>query len=320
MQLAVIVVSYRRADLLDPCLQSVEEALRRVPPEAELIVVDNASHDGSAQLVRDSFPAARLIELPENIGFAGAVNRGTAATEAEWLALVNSDAVVMPDFLAELLAHAQNEGVGSCAAQVRFSGRDEINSAGLDVDGLGVAHERLVGAPLEAAGGGSAEVFGASAGAALYRRAMLDDVGGFDASFFMYLEDVDLAWRARMAGWRCLYVPGAVAHHHHSASAGHGSSFKHFHVGRNRIRVLAKNADSRLLARRAPAILAYEVGYVTFAALAHRTLAPLRGRLRGLREWGAYRHLGAVTRRPLELGSPRGFRAALARRRAYERY
>jgi GT2 family glycosyltransferase len=156
-------------------------------------------------------------------------------------------------------------------------------------------------------------VFGACGGAALHRRRMLDEVGGIDPTYFFSLDDVDLAWRARMAGWRCLYAPDAVVHHRHGGTGAHASDFKYFHVGLNRVRTLAKNADRGLLLRYGPAMLAYDTAYVAFAALSDRTLAPLRGRLRGLREWRRYRRAGAG-RRPVELAPIRGPRAALGRR------
>ena len=160
-------------------------------------------------------------------------------------------------------------------------------------------------------------MFGASAGAALYRRRMLEQLGGFHEPFFVFLEDADLAWRARMSGWRTLYVPGAVVHHAHSATAGHNSPFKHYHVGRNRIWLLARNADAAHLRRWAVPILGYELAYVAYATVTDRTLAPLRGRVRGLLDWRRQRRLGAPGRKPVELGQAQGVRRALARRRAW---
>ena len=117
---------------------------------------------------------------------------------------------------------------------------------------------------------------------------MLEQIGGFDDSFFFALEDADVAWRAQMQGWRCLYVPAAVVHHHHGATIAairKGSSLKQFHVGRNRVRMLAKNADAGQLRRYGLAMIGYDLAYVAFAAVTERTLAPLRGRVQGLREW-----------------------------------
>jgi GT2 family glycosyltransferase len=146
---------------------------------------------------------------------------------------------------------------------------------------------------------------------------MLEQIGGFDTSFFAFVEDADVAWRARMAGWRCLYVPSALVHHHHSATARHGSPLKHYHVGRNRIRLLAKNADVSLLRRHGAAMVAYDIAYVLAHAITDRSLAPLRGRLAGLREWRQYRRAGAPGRRPVDLAPARGLRAGASRRAIY---
>jgi hypothetical protein len=119
-----------------------------------------------------------------------------------------------------------------------------------------------------------------------------------------------------MAGWRCVYAPGAVVHHHHGATGRHGSDVRYFHVGLGRVRTLAKNADGRLLRRYGLGMVLYDTAYVAYAAVTDRTLAPLRGRLRGLREWSTYRRAGAG-RRSVALDPVQGLRAALARRRVW---
>lgn len=315
---AAIVVNYRRPDLLGPCLGSLERALARAGG-GELIVVDNGSGDGSVDLVRDRFPGVRLVALPENRGFGAGVNAGLRHSSSEWVFLMNNDATAEADALAELLRVATSApDIGSVAGQLRFAVRaDMINSAGLEIDRLGIGYDRLVGAPISASEDRPVEVFGTSAGAALYRRAALDDVGGFDEHFFLFGEDADVAWRARMRGWRSLYAPRAVVHHHHSGSAIHHSSLKHFYVGRNRVRLLARNADGRLLLRYGAAMAAYDLAYVAFVAVRARSLAPLRGRLAGLREWREARRAGAALRRPVALAPVSGFRAALRRNRAW---
>jgi GT2 family glycosyltransferase len=317
-RLSAIVVVYRH-DEAARCLRAVGAALGQVSGDSELVVVLNTRDDAVHDVVSRNAPHAVRLESHENVGFAGGAAGGVAASTGEWIALLNDDCVVEVDSISQLLAAAQGDDrVGAVAAHIRFARRPGVvNSAGLELDALGVAYERLLGDAVGGRAERAAEVFGASGTFALYRRAMLDDVGGFDESFFAYLEDADLAWRARMRGWRCLYAPGAIALHAHSPTLGHGSPGKHYLVGRNRVRMLAKNATTGQLIRRGAAIVAYDCAYVAAAAIGSRSFAPLRGRLRGLREWRAYRALGAGYRRPVALASPRGVREALRRNRIY---
>ena len=316
---SAVVLAFGKEELLRECLRALVVALERVPGEAELLVVGNALSDEGRRGLRDTAPDAVLIEPGRNLGFAAGVTVALAQARGEWIALVNDDCVVEPEALAELLAAgAQGADVGSVAAQVRFAARPEIiNSAGLEIDELGIAYERLLGARVTTSAPDTVEVFGASGATALYRRAMIDAVGGFDSSFFAYLEDADLAWRARMQGWRCLYAPRAVSFHHHSVSLGHSSRAKHFLVGRNRVRMLAKNATTTQLLRWGLVMFSYDFAYILFVAARRSTLAPLRGRLRGLHEWRSYRAAGSAYRTRVALARPSGLREALRRNRVY---
>jgi GT2 family glycosyltransferase len=318
---SAIVVNYRRTEMTCSCLVALGDALARLDEPWEVVVVDNGSGDGAAETIRATVPEAVVHELPDNLGFPTAAAEGIRRSSGEWVLLLNNDVIVEPDAVVELLAAAGDApDVGSVAAQMRFaSDPSVINSAGIAVDCLGVAFDRLLGAPVEASEKRPVEVFGACGGAALHRRRMLDDVGGMDETYFFALDDADLSWRARMRGWRCIYAPAAVVHHHHGATTAHGSDRKYFHVGLNRVRTLAKNADGRLLRRYGPAIVAYDLAYVSYAAIRDRTLAPLHGRLRGLREWRRYRRAGEP-RRPVELEPVRGLRAALRRREVWGRH
>lgn len=296
------------------CLSSVLAAFRQVRGMTEIVVVDNGSDDGSIEMIREKFPMVRLLEQGRNTGFPPAAAEGIRHTTAEWILLLNNDATIAEDGVAELLAAGTTaEDVGSVAAKVIFAdGSGLLNSAGFGVDRLGIAYERYLGEPSERCEERQAEVFGASGGGALLRRQMLNDTGGIDESFFLYLEDVDLAWRARAKGWRCIFAPKAVVHHHHSATTRHGSDLKYFHVGLNRVRVLAKNAPTRHLLLYGPAIVAYDLAYISFVAVRDRSFAPLRGRMHGLRQWKRYRRMPR-TRDSLVLEPVRGLRAALQR-------
>nr|MBA3261572.1 glycosyltransferase [Thermoleophilaceae bacterium] len=289
---STIIVNHERRDLLQICLESLERALGAVDENTELIVVDNGSRDGSAELVRERFPAVKVVALDRNEGFAGGVSRGIDKAQGEWIAVFNNDTTIEPDAVAVMLeAGRLHPRVGAVAAQMRFADRrDVLNSAGLELDRLGIAADRLVGKRVDNHGPRMPyEVFGATGGAAIFRRDMLKQVGGFDESYFAFFEDADLAWRAHSHGWRALYAPEAVVYHHHSATAQHGSPAKLYLVGRNRVRTLAKNATAGMLLVNGPWMLAYDAAYVAFASVSGRTLAPLRGRLRGLRDWRTYR-------------------------------
>ncbi|MGH2841705.1 MAG: glycosyltransferase family 2 protein, partial [Solirubrobacteraceae bacterium] len=297
-EVSVVVVNHNGREWLRPCLESVRAALAATDAAAEVIVIDNASTDGSRDMLKDAFADVRVIAAETNVGFAGGAQIAIDESAGDWLFFVNNDAVVGRSAIAALLAEARRHAdVGALAAQMRFAQRPEVvNSAGIEIDRLGSAIDVGLGTSAACLPQAPTEIFGASAGAALYRRAMLDQVGGFDASFFMYLEDADLAWRARARGWRCLQVPGAVVLHEHSRSAGHRSDFKYFLVGRNRMRMLAKNATAGHLARYWPAIALYDLAYVSYALAVDRSTAPLRGRVAGLREWRRYRVRGRPRR------------------------
>jgi GT2 family glycosyltransferase len=316
MRVSAVVVNYGQRELLRACLESLSVALRGVDGGHEIVVVDNASTDGSADMVHEGFPDVRLVALDDNTGFAGGMSVGIGHAAGEWILAVNNDATVASGAIEELLRVAESGGddLGSVAAQLVFADRpDVINSAGIVIDRLGVASDRMLGEPVTATESEPIEVFGTSAGAALYRRKMLEEVP-FEATFFAYYEDVDVAWRARMRGWRCMYAPGAVVQHHLSATARHGSPLKYYWSGRNRIRVLARNATGSQLRRYGLAMLVFDLAYVGFVLVRDRSLASARGRIDGLRGWRADRRAGAQHRRAVELHPFLGLGAA--RRRA----
>jgi GT2 family glycosyltransferase len=317
-RVSAVVLAYGKSELLRGSLAALQPALQRVAGGAELIVVIN-SLDPADRLWLEESCDCTIVDPGENLGFAAGVNAGIEHARGIWVALVNDDCVVEPTALAELLAAGeQADDIGSVAARIEFSERPgTINSAGIEVDILGVAIERLLGSQSTASETDVVEVFGVSGACGLFRRSMLEAIGGFDESFFAYLEDADVAWRARMAGWRSVYAPAALVRHHHSSSLGHVSASKQFLVGRNRIRMLAKNATTSQLRRHWPRMVAYDVAYVVFATVATRTSSALQGRLAGLRHWRAVRRSAADTRVPVELAAPAGLGAAVRRWGSY---
>jgi len=230
----------------DSRLQECLHALgRQSTRDFEVIVVDNS---GQGLVRRRGVPGeVRVIENAKNAGYGGAVNQGYQASTAPYIACLNDDAVPHPDWLASLVrALEQRPDAGMCASQVRLFGEERLDSAGMLVAPDGSSKQRGQGRMPDAFPVAEEALF-PSGSAALYRRAMLDEIGGFDEDFFLYCEDTDLGLRARWAGWKCLYVPEAVVEHHYSHSAGRASPVKAYFVERNRLFVLAKNFPARML-------------------------------------------------------------------------
>ena len=299
----MIIVNWNGRRYLEGCLRAVEA---QTLPALDVVVVDNGSVDGSREMVTDRFPRARLIENGSNLGFAAANNIGIRDSSAPFVATLNNDTEARSDWLERLLAPALSDpSVGMVASKMVFAHRPEmINSAGIALDKAGIAWDRL-GGYLDRGGGAIQEVFGPCAGAALYRRTMLDEIGLFDEDFFAYLEDVDLAWRARLAGWKCLYVPDAVVSHVHSATGVEGSPFKSYHLGRNKMWCIVKNYPSPQLYRFLPMIVAYDLAAVAYGLVSRGDLAGLKGRLAGLaglrRQWAKRRQVQRMRRVPFSV-------------------
>jgi hypothetical protein len=281
---SIVVLNYNGKSFLHDCLAALR---RQTYPTYEVIVVDNASMDGSAEYVSIHFPEVRLIRAERNLGFAAGNNLGIRAARGEFVALLNNDTQAHPEWLSELIKGMQSvPEVGMCASKMLFMHNPTyINSAGICLNVAGFAWDQWGGKLDDPHTQNSAEVFGACAGAALYRRAMLERLGGFDEDFFIYLEDVDLAWRARWLGWRCLYVPTARVLHFHSGTMGEGSPQKQYLLGRNKVWLLFKNVPLAAWWS-LPVILAYDFMSVLYALVVRRNPHPLRGRLAGLASLG----------------------------------
>jgi GT2 family glycosyltransferase len=298
---SVIVVNWNGRHLLGPCLESLRQQTFR---DFETILVDNASTDGSPQWVAAHHPDVRLLVNDRNLGFAEGNNVGLAAAEGEFAVLLNNDTEAEPGFLQAMVDVArQDESLGMVAGVLVFAHRPErVASAGIRVQWDGVALDHLVGRPREDLPGDPVEVFGPCGGAALYRRAMLAEVGVFSPEFFFYLEDVDLAWRGHLAGWGSLLAPKAVVRHVYSASAGQGSPFKSFQLARNRLLVLFLNLPAGLWLRYSPFVLAYDMAACAYGLIS-RDWGVLRGRLAALRMlpglWSRRRAVQRLRRVPL---------------------
>lgn len=275
---AVIIPNWNGAHLLPTCLESLRRQTDRFA--FETVVIDNASTDASRALLRTDFPEVRVITLPKNVFFAGAVNAGIRATTTPYLALLNNDTEVEPGWLAALVAALEGCPEAGLAASkmLLFDRRDVINSAGDLYRTDGTPGNRGVWEIDQGQYDDARQVFGACGGAALYRRGMLDEIGLFDEDFVGYCEDVDLNFRAQLAGYRCIFVPEARIYHRLSATGG-GPIASYF-CGRNFVNVIVKDLPGPLLRRFWPRILAAQVR-LSWASLRHIREPAARARLRG---------------------------------------
>ena len=274
----------------------VEEAVRSLLDQdagIEVLVVDNASSDGSDDALERLFgDAVRLIRAGRNLGFGAGNNLAIRQSRGRHVLLLNSDAVAAPSFAREMVAAAEADPrVGMVAARVLdFARRDVIDTTGhlLYPDGLNRGRGRLD----EDRGQYDAcrTALFPSGAAALYRRAMLDEIGLFDESFFLYGDDAELGLRGRLAGWTCAFAPRAVAYHHYSRTAGAHSSLKAFYVERNRALVLLKLFPAPLVLA-SPAYTAARLALQAWGALTGRGAAARLAERRSLA------HLAAVTLR-----------------------
>ena len=192
--ISVIIVNYNGKKFLSDCLSSI---FRQTYTPLEVILVDNASNDGSVEYIHQNFPGVKMFIQSANLGFAGGTNTGIEKATGKYVLTLNNDTILTPDFIDELTKPMiSNPTVGMCASKMIFpDGR--INSTAICISRSGAAWDRGMGELDRGQYDRREEVFGACAGAALYRRSMLDEIGLFDADFFLYMEDVDLAFRAQ---------------------------------------------------------------------------------------------------------------------------
>jgi GT2 family glycosyltransferase len=215
---------------------------------AEVIVVDNGSHDGSVEYLRAAHPRVQVLALGANTGFAYAANRGIEAACGDAVALLNSDVVLEHDWLARMTRALEAEPVAAAVAckMLSLADPERVYDTGDILRRDGVCEQRGRFSRDDGSWDRAGDVFGACAGAALYRRSALLAVGGFDERYFAYLEDVDLALRLRLAGWRCRYEP-AVAWHAGEGSAHQLPGGHLFLVERNTLLLVAKAFPARWL-------------------------------------------------------------------------
>jgi GT2 family glycosyltransferase len=272
---SVIVVTWNGRHHLETCLPAL---IGQTLLPDEVIVVDNGSDDGTAEWLKDEHVGVKLVALQQNRGFAGGNLAGLEAASGEYIVLLNNDTRPEPAWLERLVRCAQaHPGTGMIASHMTDWDGDYTDSAGDVINVLGRAHQRHKGRPLTDPPE-SDQVFSACAGAALYRRRMIEDVGFLDETFFMNVEDSDLAFRAQLRGWSAHFCADAIVRHRVSASQVVGSASNVFYNARNYVWSYYKNMPREL-------ILKY--GWLLLADLAlkgatHLRQGTLRSYLSGL--------------------------------------
>jgi GT2 family glycosyltransferase len=243
--ISVVVVNWNRRELLRACLASLA---CQSGVTFETIVVDNGSTDGSASLAEGEF-GARVIRNSENRGFCAANNQGIAAARGEFIALLNNDAEADPQWLCELhRACASRAEVGMAASKILvWEDPSRIDKAGHLIFPDGQNRGRGSGAVDRGQFDDDADVAWPDGCAAMYRKSMLDTIGGFDEDFFAYGDDAELGLRARIAGWQSVYAPGAVVRHHRGSTLGKDSGRRLELIERNRVLLALKLFPAALL-------------------------------------------------------------------------
>jgi GT2 family glycosyltransferase len=267
---SVVIPNWNGRAWLESCLGSLAGG-ELVP--AEVIVVDNASEDGSLEYLRSGHPDVRVLALDLNTGFAHAANRGLAAASCELVALINTDVIVASDWLGRMASALTGDSLAASAAckMLWLEDPNIVYDAGDILRRDGVCEQRGRFGADDGRWDVAGEVFGACAGAALYRRDVVLSLGGFDERYFAYLEDVDLALRLALAGWRCRYEP-AVARHAGEASSKRLPGGHHALVTRNTLLLVAKAFPLRWL----PLVAYRQLSWAWHAARERRLHAHLR--------------------------------------------
>lgn len=246
-KIAVIIVNWNSGALLERCLAAL--AQQTLPPQ-QILVVDNASQEEELVGIEKRYPRVRLIRLTKNLGFAVANNRGVRAAKGQdWVALLNPDAFPEPQWLAALWHATQDHPdytfFGSCL--LRANVPHELDGVGDAYHVSGLAWRQHHGHPVPATPLVAKEIFAPCAAAALYPRDVFLAAGGFDERYFCYYEDVDLAFRLRLLGYRCLFVPDAVVYHVGSGSTQPDSDASVYYGHRNLMWTYVKNMPASLL-------------------------------------------------------------------------
>jgi hypothetical protein len=265
-RVSIIVVNWNGERFLQACLGAL---CGQCYANREIIFVDNGSSDNSVRFTRENYPDVRIVELKENRGFTGGNVAGLEVATGDLIALVNNDARADKGWLENLVQPMlRDHTVGICASKLIFENTQTLNGAGDGLTSAAVGFNRGLGAHA-AEFNVPQPVFGACGAAVLYRRRMLDEIGFLDEDFFLYDEDTDLSFRAQLAGWKCAYVPSAVAYHVANATARRLSDLHVYYHTRNLEFVWIKNMPGGLMIRFAHHKIAQEMGSFCYLCLRH---------------------------------------------------
>lgn len=297
---SIVIGTWNSAAHLPRCLECLRA---QTIQDFEIIIVDNGSTDGTLELLQtgqSSLPL-RVERLPSNLGFATANNIGARLARGKWLVLLNADAFPEPDWLEKLLRAAEQHPNYNFFAsrQIQYHNPKLLDGAGDEYHTSGLAWRRYYNHSSTDHGLTQQEIFGACAAAAMYRREDFLNAGGFDEDFFSYFEDVDLSFRLRLRGGRCLYVPEAVVHHVGSASTGKLSDFVIYYGHRNLVWTFIKNMPGILFWLYLPLHLAMNAFFLisfSFRGKAHAIFRAKRDALLNIRQAFMKRRLVQSTR------------------------
>lgn len=279
---SVIIANYNGRIFLEKCLTSLS---RQTYISTEIIIVDNGSTDDSVDYIKKEFPSVRLIVCRENLGFAKGSNIGIRESKGEMVATLNNDTEVVPEWIESLVdVMNSDKNIGMCASKMLFmKNRDIINSTGLCMSRSGACWDRGMSEYDNGQYDTIEDIFGPCAGAAMYRRVMLEEIGLFDEDFCAYMEDTDLAIRGRLAGWKCLYVPDAIVYHIHGGTAGYMSDYTIYYGNRNIIWVPIKNFPIWLLITCIPWMIGRNIAVIPYYILKGYGKTILRSKIDGIK-------------------------------------
>ncbi len=279
---SIIIVNYNGKKFLESCLTSLA-LVNSI--DFEVLVVDNASTDGSYEEACTRFPDFSYLQLHDNLGYSAAVNAGIKKAKGEYILTLNNDIILDRNFITYIRSAMDTDAtVGMCASKMIFPDK-RINSTGIYISRSWAAWDRGVFQLDRGQFDQPGEVFGPNGGAGLYRRKMLEEIGYFDEDFFLFYEDLDVAFRGRLAGWRCLYNPLAVAIHHHGGTTGPNSDLSIYYAERNILWYIFKDLPVFILLIFLPLIFYRNVGVIAYVPRDKRIIV-LKAKLDGYKRIG----------------------------------